>query len=103
MIDLPKPDELWALPREAIPIVLGQLSALQSALIARLLEIPAATSNNQPRRDDTLLNLKQAAELIGQSRKFFYRHPNLPFLRKIGGKWMVSKNGLEIWIECQKP
>jgi predicted DNA-binding transcriptional regulator AlpA len=95
---LPAPAELEGVEAAALPALLAHLAALQAAVAARLAEMTpihptiAAT-------EDKLLKIPDAAERIGMSEDYLYRHPDLPFMRRIGRRSLrVSSLALERWL-----
>src|SRR5688572_1363564 len=88
-------------PVDAIPALLCQLSAFQSALAAQLLrgltrEEPTAVET------DRLLPVEEAATILGVTPKWLYRHKTLPFVRKLSRKALrVSEAGLRRWLAAK--
>lgn len=70
-----------------------QLPALMLAIAARMAE---AKSTLAP-IDDELLDVHEAAQLLGVSPSWLHHRPQLPFRRKIGGKLKFSRLGIERW------
>ncbi|MGH8012728.1 MAG: helix-turn-helix transcriptional regulator [Candidatus Binataceae bacterium] len=48
--------------------------------------------------EDELLDVEQAAALMGVSASWLYHRPKLPFRRQIGGKVKFSRAGIERYI-----
>jgi predicted DNA-binding transcriptional regulator AlpA len=71
-----------------------QLPALMIAIAARMAD------GNKPSvvaGDDKLLDVAEAAALLGVSKSWLHHRPNLPFRRKLGGKLKFSKAGILRW------
>jgi hypothetical protein len=95
---LPDPMEI---PTERIAPVITRLSSLQTALAARLLDLPVNSSrqNSLPEGDDELLTTADAARLLNVSEDWIYRRASrLPFTRRLSSKALrFSKTGLLKW------
>ena len=93
------------LPPEAIPTVLCQLAALQSALAARLLTTPSGNRQplNAPEHGDRLLTAEEAGPLMGVNRRWLYRHAKgLPFTKRLSRKALrFSEKGLRRWLAAR--
>jgi hypothetical protein len=88
------------IPLAAIPQVLAQLAALQSALIARmLLQRNENETANGDKGEDELLTVEQAAELLTVKPDWLYRRAtHLPFTRRLSRKGLrFSRRGLISW------
>lgn len=89
---------------EAIPPLLCQLAALQSALAARLV---SGRGNGQlqaqPERD-RLLTPEEAGQRLGVTAKWLYRHhKRLPFTRQLSRKVLrFSESGLRKWQAAKR-
>lgn len=88
-----------AVSRDRIPLVLGQLAAAQSALVARLLEVP-----EQQVETDNYLSVEEAAKRWHRSPRWFYRHAKkLPFVKRLSRKvLLVGEKGMGRWLAIQK-
>jgi predicted DNA-binding transcriptional regulator AlpA len=87
-----------SVPREQIP-------ALIAALAARLLEpAPAPAEISADDDADRLLTTREAAEMLGHSVKWMYRHAkSLPFARRIGSRdFRFELKGLRAWQARQR-
>jgi hypothetical protein len=83
---LPNVEDIHELPRERLPLVLAKLAQLQAAGFDRLTlgELPPV---DPPPERDELLDVEQAAELIGRSESWLRRHgSNLPGFTQPHGK-----------------
>ena len=74
------PARVVDLPPEAMPAILAQLAALQTAVAARLASGPPTTSNREP---DRLLTVDQAAQRLAVSKDWLRRRTTLPFVVKL--------------------
>jgi len=74
------------LPRQDIPVLLGELETLRAQLWAKLLDPQYSSATSAP-GEDRLLSPEEAAVLIGVSRQWLYRHHRrLPFTRRLSRK-----------------
>lgn len=85
-------------PLEDIPALRGQLAVLDTLLLSRLLSNGHAHADAQP---DRLLDAKEAAEMLGTSEDYMYRHAaRLPFTVRLGQKQLrFSQAGIERYIQ----
>ncbi len=101
---VPSLDELAANPERAADIppgtaaaLLARLAGLQPVLLARALA-PAGDGDGAA-APDRLLTVKEAAEQLGHSADWLYRHaPKLPFTVRTGRDVRFSAAGLARWI-----
>jgi len=93
------PAHVAKIPIEAIPALLCQLPAVQSALAARLLSGPAPAGGPEPEAD-ALLEVGEAARRLGTTRDWLYCHAHhLPFTVRMGPRQLrFSAKGLERYI-----
>ena len=99
------PSRLADVAPEQVPELMGACAALQAALQLRLQAgVPAAQPDPTTRKTngsgpDRLLTASEAAERLGVSRRWMYRHQTqLPFAKKLsGGTLRFSERGLERW------
>ena len=74
---LTDPRQAATIPQEAVPAMLGELESLKAVLWARL---TASQSNRRPADKDRLLNVDEAADKLGMSQDYLYKHSKkLPF------------------------
>ena len=86
------------LPAPELPELIGSLAELQAICMARL-AAPAIASRGA---EDQLLTVSQAAERLGMSANYLYRHSeSLPFVRRIGRALRFSSAGIDAYI-CRK-
>ena len=85
------------LPPEQLPRLLGELEEIRCTAIARLsAPAPAMTQ-------DQLLDVEAAAQRLGVSRDYLYRHhAELPFTRRMGKALRFSTSGIEKWLRAAK-
>ncbi len=96
------PARVHEVPADAIPALLCQLSAIQSALAAKLMA-PARTNSSERSESDRLLTADEAASILGVTPRWLYRHQRLPFVRKLSRKALrVSEVGLRHWLAAKK-
>jgi excisionase family DNA binding protein len=81
---------LQDLPAEELPRLLGELEEIRATAMMRL-SVPA-----QPKPADQLLDVTQAAERLGMSRDYVYRHADeYSFTRRNGRALRFSAQGIE--------
>jgi excisionase family DNA binding protein len=102
-ISLPTSADLAELEPRQIPALLAALAAMQAQLAARLLAAEEPSPSAQAEAyDDKMLTVGEAAAMLRKSAKWIYRHRNLPFVKKVGGGLLISKQDLERWLTRQK-
>ncbi len=85
------------LPTEQIPRLLGELEEIRCTALARL-SAPAPA-----RTQEQLLDVEAAAQRLGVSRDYLYRHhAELPFTRRMGKALRFSVVGIEKWLRTAK-
>jgi excisionase family DNA binding protein len=85
------------LPPEQLPRLLGELEEIRCTALARL-SAPAT-----PQIQEQLLDVEAAAQRLGVSRDYLYRHhAGLPFTRRMGKALRFSALGLEKWLRTAK-
>jgi predicted DNA-binding transcriptional regulator AlpA len=99
---LQAPISLATLPREDIPVLLGELETLRARLWARLLDVqslPAPRDAGQ----DRLLTPQEAAALIGVSLRWLHRHQHqLPSTRLSKKVIRFNQSELTRWVAQQQ-
>lgn len=104
---LQHPERVTDIPPEAIPPFLCQLTALQSALAARLITATANAKREPevPSKEDRLLTPEEAATFLGTTPRWLYRHARrLPFTRRLSRKALrFSEAGLRRWLAAKSP
>jgi|SRR5215510_13557989 len=99
---LQNPQRVIDLPREVVPDMLCQLGAIQTALTARWLIASAIRDGAiapEP-EEDVLLDVDRAAQRLGTSKDWLYRHADkLPFTIRLGARQLCfSAKGIERYI-----
>jgi predicted DNA-binding transcriptional regulator AlpA len=91
------PERISALPKDVIAELRGQIAKLDTLLLSRLLtgEQPQAAMDG-----DRLLTASEAAQKLGATEDWLYRHANtLPFAVRVGKKHLrFSESGIERYI-----
>lgn len=91
------PERISALPKDVIAELRGQIARLDTLLLSRLLN----GEQPQPGVDgDWLLTAAEAAQKLGTTEDWLYRHANtLPFAVRVGKKHLrFSEVGIERYI-----
>lgn len=82
------------LPADELPAFIGELESVKAVAWARLVSPSSA-----PQEHDELLSAEVAAERLGVSKDYLYRHHSqYAFTRKMGRKLLFSAAGLEKYI-----
>jgi predicted DNA-binding transcriptional regulator AlpA len=82
-------------PLEHLPDLIAQVEALKARLYARL-----TSSSPAPAARDRLLNVKEAAQKLGRSSDWLYRHGSeLSFVVRDGRLLRFSEQGIEEYIK----
>jgi excisionase family DNA binding protein len=85
------------IPREELPRLLGELEEIRFTAIARLTPAPSAP---QP---DQLLDVEEAANRLGISKDYLYRHhARFSFTRRMGRSLRFSSRGIEEYTKAAK-
>lgn len=99
------PSRATEVPREEAVALLAALAALQGALLRAACR-PAETQYRKLEgpEQDRMLTIEEAAELIGVSRRWLYRHAKtLPFSRKLSRKVLrFSRAGIARWLATRR-
>ena len=83
---------------EELPDLIGELEAIKATAWARLTAPALATQEH-----DELLDVETAAERLGVSRDYLYRHSQeYPFTRRQGRKLLFSALGVDKHIRQQR-
>jgi predicted DNA-binding transcriptional regulator AlpA len=95
-----RPDMITEIPVDAVPSLLGELEVVRARLWMRMLMNRVEPSTPNVRSHDRLLDPQEAANLIGVSIRWLYRHRRqLPFARPMSRKTLrFSSLGLQAWI-----
>ena len=91
------PERVHDVPAEALPGVLIELAALQSAIAAR---VASQASPLAPTEPDRLVDVEAAAVMLGGvSEDFLYRSPAARSFRvKVGGRVLFSAARIQQYI-----
>ena len=85
------------LPPEQLPRLLGELEEIRCTALARL-SAPAPAQTQ-----DQLLDVDGAAQRLGVSRDYLYRHhAELPFTRRMGKALRFSACGVDRYLRTTK-
>jgi len=77
-----------------LPALLIKLTTLTAAVAARLQSPPQGKPD-----DDRLLDVAEAAAMLGRSPDWLYRHAKtLPFSRRLNGMVKFSRQGLQKYL-----
>jgi len=81
-----------------LPRLLGDLREVEAVALSRL------TAPSPPASfPDTLLNITEAAERLGMSAGYLYRHhADFPFTRRIGRSLLFSSAGIQTYLAGSK-
>ncbi len=91
------PARVDAIPVSDIPTLLTQLSALQTAMAARLI-----AGHDETADSDTMLTVEQAAQRLGVSPDWLYRRTKvLPFVVRLGRHVRFSAQGIERFLRSR--
>ena len=100
------PADVAEMPSEQIPGLLVALSAIQSAIAARLAVAPAPLPNRQREEtSDRMLTVAQVAERLGRDKRYVYRRAHSKgwdFTARDGKSLMFSERGLAAWMERRR-
>ena len=93
------PGRVATVPPSRIPALLSQLSALQSAMAARLV---SAEREETVSSEDALLTVDQAAERLGVSKDWLFRRSRtLPFVVRLGRHLRFSNRGIDRYLRSR--
>ena len=105
---LEQPDRVSEVPAGEVPGLLVRLGALLAALAAR----HAANASNENKvvqiepsnNRDRNLKVDEAAEMLGVTRSWLYRHSGkLPFTRRLSRRAVrFSEKGIRRWLETRR-
>src|SRR6185312_6160196 len=86
-------ESLRGMTPEQLPNLLGELEVIRTTAMMRL------TSSAQTPQADKLIGIDEAADRLGISKDYLYRHKGeYPFLKRMGGKILFSSAGIEAFI-----
>ena len=102
---LDKPGSLAEIQPKAIPGILAQLSAIQNALMARMLldrsMIPHKVQQTNGDEEDRLLTVEDVAKILNINKAYLYRlaRRNLLPVIRIGKHIRIRVSVLRTWVE----
>lgn len=109
MSPIPTLDELADNPGKAaaLPPEVARALTLRCAAVLAALASASAASNGQgaaeAQTEDRLLDVKEAAERLGTSRDYLYRHAKrLPFTVRLGSRVRFSSAGIARYIRARQ-
>lgn len=86
-----------SLPPDELPRLLGDLEEIRTTALARL------SSTQIHRSTDELLDVEHAAERLGVSTDYLYRHhAQFAFTRRMGRKLLFSSSGIGDYMRRRK-
>jgi excisionase family DNA binding protein len=85
------------MPADELPQFLGELEQIRAIAWCRL-----TTPSTVTRQPDELLSIEAAAERLGVSKDYLYRHNGLPFSRRMGRKLLFSSAGIDAFIRQKR-
>lgn len=87
-----------SMPVEDLPRLLGDLEEIRATALARL-----TTPATVQRAQDELLDVDQAAQRLGISRDYIYRHSDqFPFSRRMGRRLLFSSLAIDEYLRKRK-
>jgi excisionase family DNA binding protein len=100
------PQRIADLQPDRIPELLGACEELRARLLAHLMATSRPTpATTQAAAPDRLLDITQAAELLGVDVRWIYsRSGSLPFTRRLGArKLRFSEQGIQKYMTSRRP
>lgn len=95
-------DAIDTLPVASLPKILADTLAVQSRIVERL-KATTPTARQPSFIEDELLDVDQAAKLLGRSRGWLYHHAkDFPFTKRNGRALLFSRHGIRKYLEKQK-
>ncbi len=103
---LTEPSRAAQVTREEAGALLAKLGTLQAALLT-VMSRPSVAVHREAERpsEGRMLDVDEAAALLGVSRRWLYRHSKtLPFTRPISRKIVrYSETGIRKWLATRRP
>jgi hypothetical protein len=85
-------DQLSGMEVSELPLLFGELEVIRTTAMLRM-NAPA------PQIPDEQLNIAAAAERLGVSKDYLYRHASqYPFTRRMGRKLLFSGQGIDAYM-----
>jgi hypothetical protein len=95
-LPLPTPDQIDALPLDALPGTIAALAALQARAAMRLVQPPTTPL-------DRLLDLETAAARLATTVDWLQRQRDAPFRVEVSpGQVRFSEQAIEAWIAARR-
>ncbi len=85
-------------PEPDLADLVGDLEAAKARAYARLTAPRVAAVSEHDRN----LTAQEAAERLGMSTDWLYKHPELPFVVDMGGATRYSSAGIEKWLRTRR-
>lgn len=93
------PEQATSLPRPAIQALLHRCVAVQAILLGALAVSEPDRADSQP---DRLLDVTEAANRLGMSPDWLYRHASkLPFVKRQGRTLRFSNHAIDAYIRSR--
>lgn len=94
------PARVAEIPPDRVPALLGEIERLRATLWARLTTPAGGNGQPDPPAEDRLLSVTEAAEKLGLTEDYLYRHAKtLPFTVRVGPRQLrFSLRGIERYI-----
>jgi excisionase family DNA binding protein len=103
---LEAPERIVQVREEEVAALLAEVATLhiRLAALAELLLLRVASRPNTQVADDRLLQVDEAANLLGVDERWIRRRARtLPFVRRLSGKAIrVSEEGLKRWVSARR-
>jgi len=99
------PTRVHQLSVEEATMMLAQVAAVKAVMLARLAVPFRPPSSQQPREEDRLISVDEAAGRLGVTPRWLHRHAGrLPFARRLSRKVLCfSKIELRRWQAARMP
>lgn len=92
-------------PRESLTTLAAELAGAQARVFARIATAPEPPKDaGQAEPEDRLLDVKEAAKLLGVPVSWLYRNARqLPFTRKLGSRTLrFDRKGIDRWLRMRQ-
>ena len=81
--------------RDQLPQLLGELETIRATALLRM-----SAPSSLPQQPDELLDVQEAAERLGVSADYLYRHAKeFPFAQRMGRNLRFSSQGIDRYIQ----
>ncbi len=93
-------DAVREMPPDQLPELLGELEVVRATAMMKL---SAPAPAHPPQQADALLDVTEAAQRLGMSEKYLYRHASrLPFTRHMGRSLRFSSFGIAAYLKQKR-